>query len=160
MTSILLDSLIVGVGATLVMDLAAWLCLRLFAIQPLNYAFVGRWLIGITHGKFRHNPIMASPSEKHEFAIGWFCHYAIGVVYAYMYLILANILTLNTGNIALLLLFTLSTLVMPFFVMQPCFGFGIAANKTPHPLQVRLKSLLAHLSFGVGLYIMILLLLG
>ena len=36
-------------------------------------------------------------------------------------------------------------------VVRPSFGLGIAASKTPHPNQVRLKSLMTHTVFGVGL---------
>jgi len=37
--------------------------------------------------------------------------------------------------------------------MQPSLGMGIAAAKTPNPTQARLKSLMAHTVFGVGLYV-------
>jgi hypothetical protein len=36
--------------------------------------------------------------------------------------------------------------------MQPCLGFGIAASKTPKPNIARLRSLIAHFVFGLGLY--------
>ena len=42
---------------------------------------------------------------------------------------------------------------MPFLLMQPAFGLGVAAAKTPAPWQARLKSLSSHLVFGVGLYL-------
>jgi hypothetical protein len=47
----------------------------------------------------------------------------------------------------------LATLAIPFFVMQPSFGLGIAASKTPNPTQARLRSLMNHAVFGLGLYI-------
>jgi hypothetical protein len=37
--------------------------------------------------------------------------------------------------------------------MQPGLGAGIAASKTPNPNKARLRSLLNHFIFGVGLYI-------
>ncbi|MER8732715.1 DUF2938 domain-containing protein [Mesorhizobium sp. M1227] len=37
--------------------------------------------------------------------------------------------------------------------MQPAFGIGIAASKVPNPRTARLRSLMAHLSFGVGPYV-------
>jgi len=43
--------------------------------------------------------------------------------------------------------------VFPFFIMQPSLGLGIAASKTPHPARARLKSLVTHAVFGVGLYV-------
>jgi hypothetical protein len=37
--------------------------------------------------------------------------------------------------------------------MQPSFGLGIAASRTPNPTQARLKSLVTHTVFGIGLYV-------
>ena len=51
------------------------------------------------------------------------------------------------------LLFGLVTIVFPFFILQPSFGLGIAAARTPNPAQARLKSLMTHTVFGVGLYL-------
>ena len=51
------------------------------------------------------------------------------------------------------LLFGIGTVVFPFFIMQPSFGLGIAASRTPNPRQARLKSLVTHIVFGVGLYV-------
>jgi hypothetical protein len=51
------------------------------------------------------------------------------------------------------LLFGIGTVVFPFFVLQPSLGLGIAASRTPHPNQARLKSLVTHIVFGVGLYV-------
>jgi hypothetical protein len=36
--------------------------------------------------------------------------------------------------------------------MQPMFGFGFAASKTPNPNQARSRSLMNHTAFGAGLY--------
>jgi hypothetical protein len=47
----------------------------------------------------------------------------------------------------------LITLSAPFFVMQPAMGAGIAASKTPAPNVARLRSLMTHTVFGVGLYL-------
>jgi hypothetical protein len=37
-------------------------------------------------------------------------------------------------------------------MMQPGMGAGIAASKTPNPNAARLRSILAHTAFGIGLY--------
>jgi len=51
------------------------------------------------------------------------------------------------------LAFGVASTLVPFLVMQPSFGLGIAASKTPHPNKARLKSLMTHTVFGLGLYI-------
>jgi hypothetical protein len=45
------------------------------------------------------------------------------------------------------------TVAVPFFVMQPSFGLGIASSKTPNPTQAMLRSLMNHAVFGLGLYL-------
>ncbi|MGP9766656.1 DUF2938 family protein [Halomonas sp. AOP13-D3-9] len=40
-----------------------------------------------------------------------------------------------------------------FLSCNPCLGAGIAARKTPQPNIARLRSLLTHFSFGLGLWI-------
>jgi hypothetical protein len=46
----------------------------------------------------------------------------------------------------------LPTLLAPFFIMQPGIGARIAASKTPNPNVARLRSIVAHTVFGIGLY--------
>jgi hypothetical protein len=36
--------------------------------------------------------------------------------------------------------------------MQPGMGMGIAASKTPNPKAARLKSIVSHTVYGIGLY--------
>ncbi|MNC82827.1 hypothetical protein D3C75_1365000 [compost metagenome] len=50
------------------------------------------------------------------------------------------------------------SVVAPFFLMQPSFGFGFAAARTPQPNIARQRSLIAHASFGIGIYVSALLL--
>ena len=47
----------------------------------------------------------------------------------------------------------IGTVVMPFFVMQPGMGAGIAARRTPRPQAARMQSLVTHALFGLGLYV-------
>jgi hypothetical protein len=37
--------------------------------------------------------------------------------------------------------------------MQPAFGLGVAAAKTPDPTAARLRSLRTHATYGLGLYL-------
>lgn len=56
------------------------------------------------------------------------------------------------------LLFGIVTTLVPYFVMQPALGLGVASSKAPRPLQARIKSLATHTMFGLGLYLSALLL--
>ncbi|WP_277756165.1 DUF2938 family protein [Rosenbergiella epipactidis] len=49
----------------------------------------------------------------------------------------------------------LLTLFVPFVIMQPAFGFGLAASHTPRPWLARILGLCTHLMYGAGLYIIV-----
>ena len=50
------------------------------------------------------------------------------------------------------LVFAITLLVAPWFVMQPALGLGFFAARTPHPGVTRIISMSGHAAFGVGLY--------
>ena len=144
--------LFIGIGATLFIDFYAFILKRFFNIPSLNYQFVGRWLVGIPHGRFVHHTIMQSPSVRFEKYIGWFSHYAIGIIFSALFIMIVGTHWFLSPKLFSALLFGISTVIFPFFLMQPCLGFGIAASQTPSPRSARLKSLSTHFMFGLGLY--------
>ena len=146
-------AIVVGVGATLFMDLWALFLKRTFRIPLPNYCLVGRWFCHMPEGTFRHASIAAAPQRHSECTVGWIAHYVVGVVYALMLVLLVSGSWLAHPTLLPALLFGVVTVLVPFLLMQPSFGFGIAASRTPNPTQARLRSLMAHTSFGVGLYI-------
>src|SRR5688572_17393873 len=76
------STLLIGMGATLVID--AWaLIRRAWLCTPLpDYGLVGRWVGHWYRGRFFHARIASSPAIRGERALGWFVHYAIGVAFA------------------------------------------------------------------------------
>ena len=141
-----------GVGATLVMDLWNLFLKRVFGIPSLNYCLLGRWLRHMPGGTFRHASISAAPRQSFECATGWMAHYTIGLTFALTFIALATPEWLARPTLLPAVLFGVGTLSFPFFLMQPSLGLGIAASKTPNPMQARLKSLAIHTVFGLGLY--------
>jgi len=152
-TNDLFGAVLVGIGATLFMDLWAVLLKRVFRFPSPNYCLVGRWVSYMPGGTFRHASIGASPHKPSECAIGWAVHYIVGVAYALILVALAPRSWLAEPTLLPALLFGVGTVLVPFLVMQPSFGMGIAASRTPHPKEARLRSLMAHSAFGVGLYV-------
>lgn len=148
-----LTIVLLGVGATLLMDAWAWLQLRLFQAPSLNYAFVGRWLGHLSQGKLRHHPIMAATPIPYERPLGWCAHYAIGVLFAGLHLWFFGAAWLMQPSLLPAFASGVVSMAAPFLILQPCFGFGLAAAKTPKPWVARGKSLVAHLAFGFGLYL-------
>jgi DUF2938 family protein len=151
--SYILGGIAIGIGATLVMDLWNLFLKRTFSIPSLDYCLLGRWLRHMPGGTFRHANITAAPQKPLECTVGWTAHYTIGVVFALVLVVLTSGDWLARPTLALALLYGIGTVVFPFFIMQPSFGLGIAASRTSKPMQARLKSLVTHTVFGVGLYL-------
>jgi uncharacterized membrane protein YagU involved in acid resistance len=142
-----------GLGASLVMDLWAFILRRAFGIPAPNYCFVGRWLSHMPGGVFKHQAIAAAGSKPAECIIGWIAHFIIGILFALGFVTLATPDWLQSPTLLPALVFGIVTVGFPFLIMHPAFGLGIAASRAPNPMQARLRSLMNHAAFGFGLYV-------
>ena len=149
----LVRAVLIGLGATLLIDLWALFLRRAFGIPSLNYCLLGRWVLSMPEGKLVHESIGTSPGKPHECPVGWTTHYLIGTALALLFVLLASGSWLERPTLLPALAFGIATVLVPFLTMQPAFGLGVAASKTPHPNRVRLKSLTTHTVFGLGLYL-------
>lgn len=149
----MVKTVVVGIGATFCMDIWSFTLKTFFNITSLNYALVGRWIGHFPKGKFIHQSILKAPAVPYEALIGWFAHYFIGISFAFVLVGLYKIDWLHNPTLFPAILIGLITIVAPFFIMQPSFGLGFAASNTPDPNIVRLKSLMAHTIYGLGLYV-------
>ncbi len=149
----ILGAIAIGVGATLVMDLWNLFLKRAFGIPSLDYCSLGRWLRHMPGGTFRHASISTAPRKTFECTVGRIAHYTIGAALGLLFVVLASGDWLARPTLLPALLFGIGTVVFPFLILQPSFGLGIAASRTPKPTQARLKSLATHTVFGVGLFV-------
>ncbi len=145
--------IVIGFCATLVMDAWSWLRQPLLGVAPPNYAMVGRWLLHMRHGQFRHTAIAASPAMPGEKAVGWLAHYLTGLAFAGILLGIAGQSWIEQPTLGPALLVGIGTVAAPFLLMQPGMGAGMAASRMPAPNAARLQSLLTHAVFGLGLYL-------
>lgn len=152
MHEIVAGALLIGSGATVVMDAWSILRKRLFGIPSLNYALVGRWFAHLPRGRFVHRPIAASAPVRGERTIGWVAHYGSGVAFAGALLAIFGVEWMCRPTIGPALIVGIGTVAAPFLLMQPGMGIGIAASRTPRPNAARIQSLITHTVFGVGLY--------
>ena len=142
-----------GLGATLTFDLWAMFLKHVFKITPSNICLVGRWLRYMPEGTFRHSNIMSAPQKSAECALGWIAHYMIGITFAVAFVAIVGNDWLQRSTLIPAIVFGVVTVMAPFFIMQPSLGFGFAASKMPNPAQARVRSLMNHAAFGVGLYL-------
>jgi len=148
----LVCTLLVGLGATVVMDIWGIARKRLLGLAPMNYGLVGRWLAHLARGRFRHDRIAASPAVRGEGLIGWTAHYLIGIAFAAVLLAIWGLQWARHPTIGPALIVGIGSVAAPFLVMQPGMGAGIAASRTPRPSAARIQSLVTHAIFGLGLY--------
>ena len=145
-------AILIGIGATLLMDL--WIVIQKYClnIPSLSFCLIGRWISYLPSGIFFHQQITKTPKHSSECVTGWVAHYAIGIIFAFILVILNQDWLINP-NLYVALAFGVMTLTVPFFILQPALGLGIAASKTSQPAKARLKSLLTHSVFALGLYL-------
>ncbi|HEX5131018.1 MAG TPA: DUF2938 domain-containing protein [Candidatus Krumholzibacteria bacterium] len=154
----LMSAIPIGIGATVTFDLWALFLKRTFKIPSSNICVVGRWLLYMPEGTFRHANIATAAAKRGECMLGWIAHYMIGITFAIAFVALAGSGWLRDPTPIPAMVFGIATVVAPLFIMQPSFGFGFAASKSPNPGQARLRSLMNHAAFGAGLYLSALLL--
>ncbi len=143
---------VVGVGATLVMDLWNLFLKVAFGIPSLDLCLLGRWVGHMPAGTFRHERIAGAAPKAGECLVGRAAHYGIGVGLAAALAVLTAGGSLLRPALLPALLFGLVTVVFPLFVMQPALGLGVASARTSDPMRARLKSLASHAAFGLGLW--------
>jgi len=148
----LVHAVLIGAGATAVMDIWSVARKRLFGIPSLDYGLVGRWLVHLARGRFRHDPIAATPPVPGERPIGWIAHYLIGIAFAAMLLAVWGLDWARHPTMAPALIVGIGSVAAPFLVMQPGMGAGVAASRTPRPAVARFNSVVTHGIFGLGLY--------
>jgi len=143
---------LIGVGATAVMDV--WAAIqRAMGIPTLDYAMVGRWAGHLWRGRFVHAGIGKAAPIPGERPLGWGLHYAVGIAFAALLVGVRGAAWLHDPAWVPAVAVGMATVVVPFFVMQPAMGAGMAVSRTPAPWTSRLRSLLTHAVFGGGLYL-------
>jgi Protein of unknown function (DUF2938) len=158
MTDFLWHALLIGIGATAILDLWA-LFLKAAFSQPLpNWGLVGRWFAHIPRGTLFHADIASARPVANETAIGWIAHFLTGIVYAGLLIALAGREWVANPTFMPALIVGLVTVGAGWFLLQPGMGAGWAASLRPNPWKVRGLNLVSHAVFGTGLFITALLL--
>jgi hypothetical protein len=142
--------LLIGVGATMVMD--AWLLVLKRAGMPtMSFALLGRWVAHLPRRTWT-SPAKAAPIRG-EVLLGWLTHYAVGIAFAALLVLVAGLEWARAPTLLPALLAGIVSVSAPLLILQPAMGAGVASSKTPAPLLNSLRSLANHVVFGLGLYL-------
>jgi hypothetical protein len=152
MIELLFRGVIIGIGATILMDLWAILLHLVFGQAKPNWAPAGRWFRHLADGKVFHDSIANAAPYRHELALGWIGHYAVGILYGVVLALAMGPAWLAAPTFLPAFIWGIVTIAAGWFLMQPGMGLGWAAAKTPNPTKARIMGLLAHTVFAIGLW--------
>ncbi len=144
---------IIGLGATVAMDIWAIILATVFKQPKANWAPVGRWFYHLKSGRIFHDTISTADPYRHELALGWISHYAVGIAYGIMLALFVGPVWFAEPTFLPAWIWGILTVAAGWFLLQPGLGIGWAASKTPNPTKVRALNLLAHTVFGLGLWL-------
>ncbi len=140
-----------GVLGTVAMDLGNLLFARAGIISKIDVGMIGRMAAGWTRGRFRYR----HPTEMEEVAkervYGYVTHYAIGVCFAFPYVVGWHVLVGGEASPAWAVVYGLATTAASWFLVYPCMGFGAFGRKSPDGLKASFSPLANHFFFGLGM---------
>lgn len=150
---IVLRSGLIGAGATAFLDLFNLVKSVLLRGPKPDMRLIGRWIGYFPRGQFVHQSVAKAVPVAGENALGWIAHYAIGIAFAGVGVLAWGLEWARHPTFPPALTVGVVSVVAPFFVMQPGMGLGVFASRAPNPTEARLRALLNHSVFGVGLYV-------
>jgi len=146
--------LIVGILATVTMDVVAVIALRLGVAgrgpRRTGPDLIGRWVGYPLRGKLRHTDILETPPLRGELALGLVAHYLIGIVLTLVYVGLL-VVAHATPTALSAILYGTATTVFPWFLMFPSQGMGWLGRDAPGNAHLARVSLFNHIIFGLGI---------
>ena len=150
---LVLSGVLLGLGATLLMDLGQQVIGRLPGQALPNWRPVGRWFWHLKDGVVFHDAIAEAAPSPNDNAIGWAGHYAVGILYGVIFALLAGPGWLAEPRFLPAWIFAIVTVAAGWFLLQPGMGLGWAASRTASPGRTRAMSLVHHTVFGLGLWL-------
>jgi len=146
------QSLIIGIGGTAAMDLWALVLTGIFGLPLPNWGLVGRWFAHLARGTFFHKDIAEAQAVPNETALGWFAHYATGIIYAGTLIFFAGPAWVSNPTFLPAWILGLVTVAAGWFILQPGMGAGWAASLRPNPMLIRALNIISHPVFAAGLF--------
>ena len=148
-----LRNVLLGIIATVTMDVLSVAAIKLRLIAPLPPHLIGRWFASVARGQVLHGDIAQVSPIQHEMAVAVPVHYAIGVTLALTYLLACSTLGLSPRSPVTALVFAQCTNLLPWLLMFPAMGYGWFGAHGPTGTRLFASSFLTHCFYGLGLWL-------
>jgi len=142
---------LIGILATIAMDVWQFLLYALVKIPRPDWAALGRWVLGMSDLGLVQLSLTSLPKRNNEAFLGWCLHYLVGISYAAFYVYMLSMLHFSALGLALGL--AVLSLLIPWCIVMPCTGYGFFASAAPKPMLVRIYNLMTHLLFFFALFL-------
>ncbi|MFG6511154.1 DUF2938 family protein [Sulfitobacter sp. 916] len=149
---ILISATLVGIVGTLIFDAVMAFMARFLGYTATNWRMVGRWMGHMPNGQFIQRNLKDAKPIPGENIMGWSFHYAIGIGYGVLLALIWGADWFADPQLAQPMSLSIALLVLPYFIMMPGMGLGIAASRAPSPIIACIKSAFGHSIFGLGLF--------
>ena len=153
-------SIVGGLVGTSLMDIVGTYATKKLKIRWGGWggnAALGRWVLGIFDGHFVHKNIAGSNPIRNEVLVGWAFHYFTGSIVALTYppFYLAFNVPIQGNHIVYSLLWGLATVLIPWLILFPGFGWGFFGVRAPSNVRSFISPMVEHLFYGLGLGIVL-----
>ena len=149
---LLVKGVVIGFGATVLMDVWAIVLWKAFGQSRPNWAPVGRWFWHLKNGVVFHDDIGKAQPYTHELVLGWVSHYVVGILYGVILALIVGEGWFAAPTFLPAWILGIVTVGAGWFLLQPGLGIGVAASKLPNANKVRLLNLVSHTVFALGLF--------
>lgn len=141
-----------GLGATILTDIVGVLRQGWRTTHGF-YCLVGRWIGSLRQSGLAHHDIRTSAPIAAEAPLGWTAHIILGIAYGICFAFLFGASAFDMPQLWQGLSIGLFTVLVPWLIFQPLFGWGFAMAKAPEPWKLRMKGVITHTVFGLGIWI-------
>ncbi len=109
------------------------------------------------HGHFVHDYILESSPVKNEARVGAIFHYFTGGGAALLYpaYFLVFKAPLPEDHLIPGLVFGLATVILPWFILYPVFGYGFFGVRAPVKSRPLMAPTIEHMIYGLGIGIVL-----
>jgi hypothetical protein len=151
--NLFLTGVIAGVLGTLIMDSLNYLFSRSGMLSKIDLKMIGRMSSGWIRGNFYYRHPSEMKQVTKETLYGYIAHYAIGVVFALVYVLSWYYLIGMPISSLWAFVYGIATTAGSLMLIYPSMGLGMLGIRSPEGIKAPLSSLANHTFYGIGLSI-------